>query len=273
MGIKKWWQDLTGQTRTEISRRIDEAAQTDKLDLRYLGLTEVPPEVWQLTNLQRLNLWGNQLKTIPQEIGQLTNLQEFNLDDNWLTAIPPEIGQLTNLQTFILCNNKLRAVPPEIGQLTNLQWLDLCNNQITAVPLELCQLTQLEVLGLFNNPLPIPIGILFDSDNPTRILDYVRQIHTSKTAQTQEIIPTKPELVPPQISDKPKPNRIELRRNLTELFSLEELRLLCFELNIIFDDLEGTTISGKSVSLIEKMERNGRLTELMLLVQQHRPRS
>jgi Leucine-rich repeat (LRR) protein len=77
-----------------------------KLGLSGLGLTQLPPELWQLTNLQ-----------------------ELYLDNNLLNQLPPEIGLLTNLQQLHLTNNQLSQLPPEIGLLTNLQELDLYHNQ------------------------------------------------------------------------------------------------------------------------------------------------
>ena len=68
-------------------------------DLSRRGLTALPTEIAQLTNLKQLRLSGNQLTALPAEIAQLTNLQTLWLSRNQLTALPPEIGQLTNLQT------------------------------------------------------------------------------------------------------------------------------------------------------------------------------
>jgi leucine-rich repeat protein SHOC2 len=47
------------------------------LDLSKKGLTQLPPEIGQLTNLIWLKLWDNQLTQLPPEIGQLTNLTEL----------------------------------------------------------------------------------------------------------------------------------------------------------------------------------------------------
>ena len=67
---------------------------TTELDLSNSGLTgEIPPEIGNLTNLERLYLHQNQFTGfIPQEIGDLTNLTELDLSNNQLTGpIPDEI--------------------------------------------------------------------------------------------------------------------------------------------------------------------------------------
>ena len=62
-----------------------------------------------------LDLTGNQLTELPPEIGQLTSLTTLYLQENQLTALPEQIGQLTNLQSLDLLNNQLTALPEQIG--------------------------------------------------------------------------------------------------------------------------------------------------------------
>ena len=56
---------------SEANRRIAEAltAGRTSLDLSGLGLTEVPAELGQLTNLTTLTLSRNQLVSVPAELG------------------------------------------------------------------------------------------------------------------------------------------------------------------------------------------------------------
>jgi internalin A len=133
------------------------------LDLSRKGLTQLPPEIGQLTNLTNLALNINQLTQLPPEICQLTNLTNLALNINPLTQLPPEICQLTNLTRLELWNNQLNKLPPEIGQLTNLTALWLNDNQLTQLPPEIGQLTNLTELGLGSNKLnklPPEIGQL-----------------------------------------------------------------------------------------------------------------
>ena len=74
----------------ELLKRIDQAAQEGwiTLDLRSQRITELPPEIGQLTQLQSLYLSSNHLTVLPPEIGQLTQLQSLDLAHNQLTALP-----------------------------------------------------------------------------------------------------------------------------------------------------------------------------------------
>ncbi len=128
-------------TKKQLLQVIKEAAKDRRpsLDLSKQGLTALPPEIGQLTNLQELDLENNQLSALPPEIGQLTSLQELNLDSNQLRALPPEIGQLTSLQELKLHGNQLRALPPEIGHLSSLESLDVDDNPLNEPPVEVIQ--------------------------------------------------------------------------------------------------------------------------------------
>lgn len=142
-------------TQDELLERIQRAKREKlrELGLSGAGLTELPPEIGQLTQLRTLYLFDNQLTKLPPEIGQLSQLRELYLYNNQLTELPPEIGQLSQLQVLYLYKNQLTELPPEIGQLSQLQALRLDHNQLTELPPEIRQLTQLQELDLRSNQL------------------------------------------------------------------------------------------------------------------------
>ena len=63
-------------------------------------LSRAEIELMKQTRICDLSSRG--LTALPPEIGQLTNLQWLELEDNQLTGLPPEFGQLANLQTLAL---------------------------------------------------------------------------------------------------------------------------------------------------------------------------
>jgi Leucine-rich repeat (LRR) protein len=140
---------------TILPPEIWQLSQLEWLILSNNQLTTLPPKIGQLSHLQGLWLYNNQLTAIPAEIGQLTKLEVLNLGDNQLTALPAEIGQLTKLQSLALCRNQLTIIPAEIWQLSQLQMLILSDNQLTIIPAEIGQLSQLQSLDLSNNQLTI----------------------------------------------------------------------------------------------------------------------
>ncbi|WP_196219800.1 leucine-rich repeat domain-containing protein, partial [Microcystis aeruginosa] len=65
---------MTAQEVLELIQRAKDK-RAGELDLSDRNLTEIPPEIAQLTSLQILNLSFNQIKEIPEALAQLTSLQ------------------------------------------------------------------------------------------------------------------------------------------------------------------------------------------------------
>jgi hypothetical protein len=65
--------------------------------------------------------------------------------------------------------------------------------------------------------------------------------------------------------------RTKLYRILVDRFNLEELRTLCFCVEIAYDNLGGEGIEAKVRELISYLERRGRIAELLRIVKQMRP--
>ena len=147
----------------------DASGRVTDLYLARNGLSgEIPEELGNLTNLDRLTLGSNQLSgEIPNELGSLTNLRVLGLEGNQLSGqIPVELGSLTNLSGLYLHINQLSGqIPAELGSLTNLSGLYLHINQLSGqIPAELGSLTNLETLKLDSNRLsgeiPAELGSL-----------------------------------------------------------------------------------------------------------------
>jgi len=131
-------------------RKCMQSGETE-LDLERLELTPLPPEIGQLTKLQKLYLRDNQLASLPAEIGQLTNLQGLDLTRNQLATLPPEIWQLTNLTYLHLGDNQFTTLPPFLERLPKLETPKVHNNPLNAASRALLQRLRargVEVTGL-----------------------------------------------------------------------------------------------------------------------------
>ena len=116
-------------------------------------LTEIPPEVFELTHLKILKLDQNQISKLPESLGNLTNLKLLNLSDNQLLKLPESFGKLTNLKLLNLWKNQLSELPESFGRLTNLKLLNLSGNQLSELPESFGKLTNLTELYLSGNQL------------------------------------------------------------------------------------------------------------------------
>lgn len=154
---------LTQCYQGELPPEIGELTCVEKLFLQDIALKVLPPEIGLLTNLSVLILSGNYLETLPPEIGLLTNLRVLIVKRNQLSYLPPEIGQLKCLQELDLGENKLTSLPQTIGQLAELRKFHINNNQLTSIPREIGCLVKLEELNAAGNSLtdiPPEIGLL-----------------------------------------------------------------------------------------------------------------
>jgi len=118
--------------------------ETTQINLNNAEITgEIPSEIGNLINLERLYLNGNQISgEIPAEIGNLINLERLYLKDNQISGeIPPEIGNLNSLERLYLNENQLSGhIPPEIGNLFNLTHLYLSDNLLSGeIPFQICE--------------------------------------------------------------------------------------------------------------------------------------
>ena len=62
-----------------------------------------------------------------------------------------------------------------------------------------------------------------------------------------------------------------LRQQIAQHFDLEDLRRLAFDLNIDWDEIPGRRKSSRIQALIDMMRHQGRLAELLMLLQEERP--
>jgi len=147
-----------------LNYSIDELLNSNTFNLNDIGLTEIPPEIFNLNNLQYLSFEYNRITDVPLGISNLTNLIKLELTNNLLVEIPPGIFKLINLRELHLNRNYIKQVPPEIGTLSNLRYLDLSSNQIVKINPEIGKLANLIRLNFnFNyhlEQIPVEIGKL-----------------------------------------------------------------------------------------------------------------
>ena len=82
----------------EAKKNPDEVFYLD-LSLYDPKFTTIPSEIYELKNLQRLNLSFNRIARVDAEVGNLTNLEVFSLQGNhYLTFISEEIAKCKKLK-------------------------------------------------------------------------------------------------------------------------------------------------------------------------------
>ena len=81
----------------KVREEYDEEGHLIKLNLSGLGLTQIPAELGQLTNLQKLYLQYNQLTQLSRGTGTAHQLADTLSEQQPAHTVPMELVQLTNL--------------------------------------------------------------------------------------------------------------------------------------------------------------------------------
>lgn len=135
----------------------------EKFNASNNNISELPTEFKYLSKLKTLFLTTNQFVEFPTVICSLANLTYLDLGDNQIKAIPDQIRELDSLKTLTLFRNQIDSICPEIRFLKKLENLNLNKNKISNLPPEIGELTQLNRLNLIKNELssiPKEIGNL-----------------------------------------------------------------------------------------------------------------
>ena len=159
--------------RTSIPTELWQLSNLQLIDLSGLLLSGTFPSVGNLVALEKAYLGGNRLTgTIPPTIGSWTDLRELDLSSNPTLGrdsnLPTDIAKLTSLRKLNLSNCAFSGhLFSEIGHLVALQELSMRNNYLMSgsVISELGRLTELEELDLANcsisGRIPTELGALF----------------------------------------------------------------------------------------------------------------
>ena len=126
----------------QISKRIDENGLDTGIyqlvDLNYLEisgttLSDLQSGIGKLENLTSLLLCNNRLSSVPSEVGDLKKLKILNLSNNAIASLPDAVCNLKELDTLNLNMNKLSEMP-SVKNLINLHVLNVSYNQLSALP-------------------------------------------------------------------------------------------------------------------------------------------
>lgn len=103
-------------------------------------------------------------------------------------------------------------------------------------------------------------------------VDAHRKAHAPQTAApASPQAGSSPTLEARRESAPPSSSRRQLRLLLETRFSDDELRALCFDLDVDYENLPGSTKAGKTVAIIGYFERVGRIDELVQSIRTLRP--
>lgn len=149
-------------TLKEIPDAVYDIPNLQELELFDTNIATVSEKIQQFKKLKKLSFWqpsfsdndkliALRLDEIFQNLSKCISLKELLLNNNGIKEIPENILLLNQLQKISVNHNKLESYPNAIYKLTKLVEIDLGINRIKEIPKGIGNLTQLKTLKLNSN--------------------------------------------------------------------------------------------------------------------------
>lgn len=108
----------------DIAKAIEGARllRSRRFELKGLNLTEIPEEIFTLSNVAILDFSGNNLRTIPKKLLDLPQLREVRLLGNPIESLPKGARATIDLSTYRRCHSLLES--PNITLVINHRTLE-----------------------------------------------------------------------------------------------------------------------------------------------------
>ena len=108
---------------------INKDGKITEFYLNDLSLTYIPPSIYKLIGLKKLNLLRNQINKISDDIKRLRNLEELNLAQNLLITLPPDLSKLPSLKMLNLEYNQLQSFKSWWNDFKTLKIVNISHNR------------------------------------------------------------------------------------------------------------------------------------------------
>ncbi|HEY1551598.1 MAG TPA: leucine-rich repeat domain-containing protein [Kofleriaceae bacterium] len=145
-----------GGSLTTLPDEIADAAPwLTSLSLAFNPFTELPAVLWQLDNLEALELLGTELVDIPDDIAKLPKLRRLDIGNmKKMKAVPPSVCRLAKLESLRIGNGSIRSVPDDIAGMTSLRDFELQSTQVAKLPSCITKLPSLAQINVRWSKVP-----------------------------------------------------------------------------------------------------------------------
>ncbi len=125
------------------------------LSLAFNPFTEIPPVVWELENLESLQLLGTELVDIPTDIAKLPKLRRLDIGNmKKMKEIPASVCALAKLEWLRIGNGSIRKVPDAIAGMTSLRELELQSTSVAKLPPCITEMPGLKTINVRWSKVP-----------------------------------------------------------------------------------------------------------------------
>lgn len=141
---------IHGNSLTALPDEIKKAKSWLKhLELNYAKFKVFPEVIFQLTNLESLEIVGTSLDDIPDGITALKKLRFLDIgNQRKMKEIPASVCRLDRLESLRIGNGSIRRIPEDIGQMKSLRTLEMQSTQITKLPKSMADMPNLKTVKM-----------------------------------------------------------------------------------------------------------------------------
>lgn len=141
----------------KLFETLSKSTHLKELELTFNEIKNIPPQIADLKNLEKLVVWGSpdlNYSELMKYLSKPGRLKTLELNSNGLTTIPNEIKLLKGLENFTITDNEnvnYSYLVEELAGIPNLVNLSLEVNAITQLPANIIKLKNLKKLNISNN--------------------------------------------------------------------------------------------------------------------------
>lgn len=146
-----------GCAMNEVPLQINNLKELEKIELRSYKFKTFPKAFEELENIKTITLYSGLLETFPTNLKNAKNVVQILIDEAKITKIPEAIREFENLRSLTLKSNNLEELPTVLFDIPNLKSVNLSHNKIQKLPdnIEEINPTNFFELNLLNNPIDI----------------------------------------------------------------------------------------------------------------------
>ena len=207
----------------KLPEELSKASQLRRLDLSHNLLESVQANLFEMLNLEYLNLSHNHLRELPETDKWSPQLLSLDLTRNSLSTLPNSI-QHSSLEILILKENQFTSVPRCLCRIQTLTSLDLSHMPISSLPkeMDLEKLVNLNVTNTNIKDLPVH-GFFKAQTRSSKPCNYVKVVIVCQSDMAKSVMYSRlggaglstsiPDVGIFQWSYKPKLKRLKLYFN------------------------------------------------------------
>lgn len=120
-----------------------------KLSLAFCPMTTVPEVVWELENLEELELLGTEMVDVPAGIARLPKLRRLDLGNmKKMKTVPESVCALGKLEWLRIGNGSINKVPEGVTRMSGLREIELQSTSVSKLPAGMAKMPSLKKVNV-----------------------------------------------------------------------------------------------------------------------------